>query len=343
MSRLAGFRWLVIGLNLTLTVFFLQGCSASGSGGSGFGDAGTTQDYNASAGGTNRIGATVVALDFLYAFENETTAIYYPFEGLAGCTYSPEGTLIICDEKRGKVYGLDNGTFKWYEFDTPPSRLYRPVDVQVDGFKVLTLDMGGNTINRFDLSGAWQDEILKITHLDPGYSKQSSAFAIDRDGRMIIADVSSQQLLLLDSFFNVTMRLGEPGVGSDQFNDPSGLVFLPDGSFVVSDRGNRRLAWYGRLGFFESVIGGEYDLNNPFVAPQGMDCDRFGNLFVADPGNGQIHVLDRRLRHSFSVGNDYSLAGTPRGPIAVAVGPDDQLAVTDRTRSAVLVYRIIYE
>ncbi len=338
MTRPTPLRIFVLGLALLTTASF-PGCTHLGGGGT----ASTPGLRSPESGSSGRIGTSVVALEFLYSFENEAKAIYYPMEGLAGCTYSPEGTLIVCDEKRGKVYGLDNTTFKWYEFDTPPSPLYRPVDVQVDGFKVLTLDMMGNTINRFDLSGAWQDEILKISHLDPGYSKQSSAFAVDRDGRMIIADTSSQQLLMLDTFLSVTMRVGGGGMGDDQFNDPSGIVFLPDGSFVVSDRGNRRLALYGRLGFFETVIGGEYELNNPFVAPQGMECDRFGNLFVADPGSGKIHVLDRRLRHSFSAGDEFTLAGTPMGPVAVAVGPDDQLAVTDRIRSAILVYRIIYE
>jgi len=337
MTRRGQLQLLVLGVAFLVTTLASQGCAPAG------GASGSAPGMKPATNGKGRIGATVVALEFLYAFENEAQAIYYPLEGLAGCTYSPEGTLIVCDEKRGKVYGLDGTSLKWYEFDTPSSRLYHPVDVQVDGFKVLTLDMGGNTINRFDLSGAWQDQILKISNLDPGYSKQSSAFAVDRDGRMAIADVSSQQLLLLDTFLNVTMRVGEPGIGADQFNDPSGIVFLPDGSFVVSDRGNRRLAWYGRLGFFEATIGGDYDLNNPFVAPQGLDCDRFGNLFVADPGSGLIHVLDQRLRHSFSAGDGYSLPGTPMGPISVAVGPDDQLAVTDRIRSAVLVYRIIYE
>ncbi len=336
-GRIYRFFWCAL---IFLAMGLTQGCSSAGNGHS---SVVAEPGMRPASSGSGSVGSTVVALEFLYAFENETNAIYYPLEGLAGCTFSPEGTLIVCDEKRGKVYGLDSTSLKWYEFDTPPSRLYRPIDVQVDGFKVLTLDMGGNTINRFDLSGAWQDEIIKIDYLDPGYSKQSSAFDIDRDGRMIVADVSSQQILLLDTFFNVTMQMGEPGVGSDQFNDPSGLVYLPDGSFVVSDRGNRRLAWYGRLGFFETVIGGNYDLNNPFVAPQGLDCDRFGNLFVADAGNGKIHILDQRLRYSFSAGDGFSLAGTPMGPVSVAVGPDDKLAVTDRIRSAILVYRIIYE
>ena len=213
----------------------------------------------------------------------------------------------------------------------------------VDGFKVLVLDMGGNAVYRFDLGGAYRDKVLDAQQIDPGVRAQFSAFAMDRDGRMVLTDVSEQQVMILDAFLALTMSVGGPGAGSDQLRDPSGLAFLPDGSFVVSDRANRRLAVYGRLGFFERTVGGEFVVDNPFVAPQGLACDRAGNLFVADMGSGEIHVLDRRQRLLFSAGPDLPLRAMPKVPVDVAVGPGDLLAVTDRARAAVLVYRIIYE
>ncbi len=290
-----------------------------------------------------RPGTTVVDLEFLMAYENERTAFYYPIEGLAGCTFGPEGTLIFCDEKRGKVFGLDPGALVWYEFDMPAAGPYRPLDVVVDGFKVLVLDSGSNKVFRFDLNGAWLDQVLDIRQVDPSHIPQVTAFSLDRDGRMLIADVSQQQVLLLDTFFNLQMRVGAPGTLDDQFIDPSGLTFLPDGGFVVADRGNRRLCHYGRLGFFEGIVGGDFEVDNPFILPQGVTSDKFGNLFVADQGNGRIHVLDRRMRPLTSIGDDFGLRGTPTAPVDVAVGPADVLAVTDRARSAILVYRIIYE
>jgi sugar lactone lactonase YvrE len=91
------------------------------------------------------------------------------------------------------------------------------------------------------------------------------------------------------------------------------------------------------------VVGGDYMVDNPFVAPQGLDTDRFGNVFVADPGAGRLHVLDHRLRRLFSAGPEMSLQAAPSVPLDVAVGPDGTLAVTDRSRAAILLYRIIYE
>lgn len=325
-----------LGLVAVLTLLTaLAGC-ASGGGGKPLPAA-------QEAARSTRPGTQVVDLEFLYSFENEASAPYYPLETVAGCAFSPEGTLIFCDEGRGKIYGLEAGTRRWYEFDAPLARPFRPVDVQVDGFKVLVLDSGGGSIYRFDLAGSWQDVLLDVGRVDPAAISRGTSFDVDRDGRLIIADQAQLQILLLDAFLQLNMRLGEPGTQDDQFNYLGGVTFLPDGSILASDSGNSRLCWYGRLGFFESTVGGDYDPANPFAAPAGLDSDRFGNVFVTDPGNSLIHVLDARFRLVFSTGREVDLLGSPVSPVDVAVGPDNLLAVTDQGRSAVIVYRIIYE
>jgi sugar lactone lactonase YvrE len=335
----AGLRPWRRALPVLAALLLVGGCASGG------GDAELPRDADVmpAAGGGPRPGSTVVGLEFLQAYENERTALYYPLQGLAGCTFAPDGTLLFCDEQRGRIFGLDPSTLVWYEFDAPPSRPFRPLDVVVDGFKILALDAGSNKVFRFDMNGAWLDQVVDIRQVDPSNIPQVTAFALDRDGRMVIADVSQQQVLLLDPFFSLQMRVGAPGTLDDQFTDPSGLTFLPDGSFVVADRGNRRLCHYGRLGFFEGTVGGDFDFDNPFVLPQGVTTDRFGNLFVADQGNGRIHVVDRRMHPVPDIGDDFGLRGTPTAPVDVAVGPGDVLAVTDRARAAVLVYRILYE
>jgi DNA-binding beta-propeller fold protein YncE len=334
MRRAAAGLLLFAGLGLVAA-----GCG-SGSAGSG---AGGEVRTGADPSRGPRPGSTVTDLRFLYAWENEPDKVYFPLSGVAGCGFSPEGTLIITDEQRGKVFGLEYDTQRWYEFDASPSRPYRPLDVQVDGFKVLVLDGGGGTVQRFDLNGAWLDQLIDIQRVDPVDRAQMTAFALDRDGRMVVTDVSQQQVLLLDTFMNLVQRVGDPGSLEDQFNEPSGLAFLPDGSFLVADRGNRRLALYGRLGFFEGNVGGDFDPANFMLAPTGLAVDRHGNIFVADAGLGQIHVLDRRARFLFSLGRDLPPGAAPVGPVDVAVGPGELLAVTDRGRSAVLIYQIIYE
>lgn len=289
------------------------------------------------------VGSRPVGLAFLAAYENVPGASYFPLDGIAGCAFGPDGTLLVCDEKRGRVHALDPRDLSWYEFDEPASRPYQPLDAVYDGLKVLVLDRAGASVQRFEPGGAWLDELADLRQLDPGDEPLATSLAIDRDGRMVIGDAASQQVLLLDSFLALHLRVGGPGTVSDQFRDPSGVAFLADGGFVVADRGNRRLCRYGRSGFFEGTVGGDFAVDNAFVAPQGLDTDRFGNLFVADPGAGRIHALDHRLRPLFSAGPEMSLQAAPSVPLDVAVGPDGTLAVTDRARAAILVYRILYE
>ncbi len=288
-------------------------------------------------------GSTPVALSFLAAYENVASAPYYPLDGIAGCGYGPDGTLMVCDEKRGIVHAQDPRNLSWSEFDAPPTRPYQPVDVVCDGLKVLVLDRAGASIQRYEARGAWLDELVDLRQLDPGEHPLANALAVDRDGRMVVADGASQQVLLLDSFVSLHLRIGGPGAVADQFRDPAGIAFMDDGGFVVADQGNRRLCRYGRNGFFEETVGGDFEVDNPFVAPAGIDVDRFGNVFVADPAAGRVHVLDHRLRLLFSIGPELSLQAAPVVPVDVAVGPDGTLAVTDRSRAAILTYRIAYE
>lgn len=286
---------------------------------------------------------SVVGVELAYLFENVRSAVYFPLEGLAGVAWGEDGTLVVCDEARGKVWGLDPRTRLWVEFDTPGARPYRPVSARVDGFKVLVLDGGGRALYRFDLGGAYQDRLLDFRQVDPAFDTLPFAFDVDRDGRLVVADVGEQQVLLLDSFLALTTRVGNPGPHREQFDQPRGVCFLPNGGFIVSDQGNRRLQRFNRLGHWDATIGGVFEADNPFVAPQGVASDRWGNVFVADPAAGAVHVLDARGSLVLTVGPGLDLKATPLGPVDVAIGPQQQLAVTDRLRGAVLVYDILYE
>lgn len=282
------------------------------------------------------------SLQFLLAYENVRSAPYFPLEGVAGVAWYDDGTLYLCDEKGGRVHGYSEVDDLWFQFDNPGSRFFRPVDIRIDHFKALVLDMDDRSLLRYDLGGAYQDLLVNFRQLDPAYDRQPSSFDVDLDGRLAFTDGAQDQVLLLDSFLNLQPAIGGPGSHREQFDDPSGIVFLRDGGFVVADRGNRRLQTFTRLGYPDRIVGGEWDTHNPMLTPQGVDIDADGNLFVADPAAGAIHVYDHDMNHLFSAGSELGLLAAPTAPIDVAVGPGDRLAVSDRGREALLVYRIVY-
>jgi len=299
--------------------------------------------YREQAAGPAPAGQTPVGVELSYLFENVQSAPYFPFEGLSGVAWGEDGLLVICDEARGKVHGLDPRTRRWFEFDHPPANPFRPVSARVDGFKVLVLDIASRTLFRFQNDGVYQDRLVDFHSLDPAFNTAPSAFDLDVDGRLVVTDGGEEQVLMLDSFMTLTSRVGNPGPHQEQFEEPSGVTYLPNGGFMVSDRGNRRLQRFNRLGYWTATLGGQFDTNNPYVTPQGLDADRWGNVFVADPAAGVVHVLDARGHLLFDLGPGLDLKATPLGPIDVAVGPNQQLAVTDRLRGAVLVYNLVYE
>ncbi len=301
------------------------------------------ESETAGVAGTAAAGSAPTGVVLLYVYENTRSAPYYPLEGVSGVAWSADGTLILCDEKRGRVHACEAISGEWYHFDAGPEAPFRPVDVRVDGFSVLILDMGSRLLLRYDLGGAYQDRLINFQQIDATRDRLPSAFDVDLDGRLVCADAAQEQLLLLDSFLNLQQTIGGPGTHREQFDEPSGIAFLNDGGFVVADRGNRRLQWYSRLGYFEGVVGGEFDTHNPLLTPQGLDTDASGNLFVADPAAGAVHVFDAGLGLQFTAGSELGLLAAPLIPVDVAVGPDDLLAVSDRGRQAVLVYRILYE
>jgi len=287
--------------------------------------------------------AVPLGLTLLHVFENERSAPYFPIEGIGGVAFYGDGTLYFCDEKGGRVHGHDPADGAWFQFDNPGSRFFRPVDVRIDQFTVLVLDMDGRDLLRYELGGVFLDRLIDFTYIDPGYDRMASAFDVDLDGGMVFTDAAEDQVLVVDAYLDLQQTVGVPGSHPEQFSEPSGAVFLRDGSFVIADRGNRRLQHFTRLGYHQRTVGGEFDPDNRFLTPQGMATDAEGNLFVADPAGGMVHVLSPELDYLFGAGSGLGLHAAPVAPIDVAVGPDDQLAVSDRGRQAVLVYRIRYE
>lgn len=283
------------------------------------------------------------ALQFLTVYENERSAPYFPLEGLAGTAFADDGTLYVCDELGGRVHAWSPAEGIWYELDSPGNRFFRPIDVHVDGFHVWVLDLDGRELLRYGATGAFLDRLVDFRYLDPGYDRIPTAFDVDVDGSVVVTDGGEDQALLLDSFLSLRQSVGGPGPHREQFKAPSGVVFLTDGGFVVSDRGNRRLQRFNRMGSYDGEVGGELAPGNPLLTPQGLERDAWDNLFVADPAGGAVHVYDASLRHVFSAGSELGLLAAPESPIDVAVGPDDLLAVTDRSRAAILIYRILYQ
>jgi DNA-binding beta-propeller fold protein YncE len=73
------------------------------------------------------------------------------------------------------------------------------------------------------------------------------------------------------------------GNGPDTFNGPTGVVFLPNGDFIVSDGyWNSRLVWFDKDGKFLKQVGTFGREPGQIGLPHGMGRDSRGRLLIAD-------------------------------------------------------------
>jgi sugar lactone lactonase YvrE len=163
------------------------------------------------------------------------------------------------------------------------------------------------------------------------------SLTVDRDGNLWITDVGSapgkgHQVVKLSPSGEVLMRLGragEAGPGTDQFDQPTGVAFAPNGDILVSEGhspsyGNSRIVRFDRDGKFLSVIGQRGAGPMDFVGPHALAFDRRGRMYVADRGNARVSVFNRAGK--------LVAAWTHFGiPQALFIDGRDQLYVSDIT------------
>lgn len=100
----------------------------------------------------------------------------------------------------------------------------------------------------------------------------------------------------------IVMTLGERGVpGNDEkhFARPSGMTWLPDGTFFVSDGYiNRRVVKFDKNGKFLMSFGKEGTGPGEFSGVvHSIAADAEGRLYVADRGPGRIQVFDQNGKY----------------------------------------------
>ena len=251
----------------------------------------------------------------------------------------------------GRVFLADLGTQRvhWWESDglyagqlDTPGQEMRPIDLAHAGFQLFVLDRVGNQILRFNRDGAYRDVYLPLDDISTRGPLDPSALAVDRDGRLAIADLSRSEVLVTSPFLDLEVRVGEWGSFEGQLAEPRGVAFGREGVLYVSDRGNRRVQAFDRTGLLLAASKSIDDVDPDFIAPSGLACDWRGNVFVADTGAGRVKVLTPDLRLMLEIGGDGPLASQLKRPVDCVVSDDGLLYVSDPGADQVVVYRLVY-
>jgi len=270
------------------------------------------------------------------------TEAYGPLVRPSAVLARADGWVWLADSGSGRMHLFDPEGYYDADAESPPFGDLLPLDLAELGFQTLVLDGGSRRVLRYDDSGAYRDVLLEIQALDPRARIEPVALAVDRDGRVAIADVAAHRVLLTGPFLDLDNSIGGFGGLPGQLDDPRGLCFGARGHLYVADRGNRRVQVFDRTGF---LVGGTQPLggtNELFVAPTDVAADRFGNLYVADPGRSAVVVLTPDLQPLTTIGEDEFAQGDLRRPVRCSVSEDDLLFVVDLGRNELVVFELLF-
>lgn len=122
------------------------------------------------------------------------------------------------------------------------------------------------------------------------------SLTVDRNDNVWVTDDRLHQVLKFSHDGRLLMTVGQrgiPGWDGSHFNEPTDVVVLDDGSFLVSDGyQNARIARFDGRGGFVREWGAKGVGPGQFQIPHGAAIDRRGHVYVADRQNSRLQVFD---------------------------------------------------
>ena len=198
---------------------------------------------------------------------------------------------------------------------------------------------------------------------DDGPGKEASlnypsGVVLDDTGNLFIADRSNNRIRKVDTKGIITTiaGLGLPDYGGDfgpaedaLLKYPFGITLDGKGNLFIADRGNNRVRKIDQRGIITTIAGdsmhsfaGDYGpaTRSSLAYPTDVAVDRVGNIYIADRNNNRIRKIDSlgvlstfmgTGKHGYNGDNEIAPETTLYLPFALAIDPQDNLIVVDRS------------
>jgi len=192
--------------------------------------------------------------------------------------------------------------------------------------QILQLDRDGN--------------LLRIISHDDMQRPSSIAFDATRH-RLYVGDSKAHVVHVFDEQGHKVAALGKQGSGPGEFNSPTHLALMTDGSVVVTDALNFRVEVFDADGHYKYQVGKLGDGAGNFAAPKGVAVDRDGHIYTADAMFDAIQVFDADGRLMLGFGEQGTQAGQFWIPNGLYIDTDSQLFVADAYNRRIQVFQIL--
>jgi len=154
-----------------------------------------------------------------------------------------------------------------------------------------------------------------------GKMREPRDAAVDRKGRVWIADFGHSRLRLFDPAGGFLGGWGGKGDGQHGFRELCGVATHGDDVYVA-DTWNGRVEKFGQDGTWKAVAKELY-------GPRGVAVGSDGRVWVADTGNSRLMLYDENLAGGRPLGKKGTGAGELDNPIGIAIAPSGKVYVAD--------------
>lgn len=172
-------------------------------------------------------------------------------------------------------------------------------------------------------------------------AQEPCALAVDRSGRVYVADAARARILVLSPAGEPIRAIGRPGSAPDgRFFEPRGITAGAGFHLIVADTGNARIVRYstdldGRAHTFDSVLLERGGLAGGLFRPTSVDFDPAGGLAALDGESHEILILDPFGRLERRIAGFGDLPGRLEAPSALAYDRRRGIFVADAAKIVV--------
>ncbi|CAH1244264.1 TRIM3 [Branchiostoma lanceolatum] len=234
--------------------------------------------------------------------------------------------LYVADtlNSRVQVFDLSGNLCDSFSTTTKPVS----VAVQTDGtivvnsrYEVMKMSPSGELLHRFLLGE---------------YYTNPYGLAVQRDGRVVVADIGKHSIFLFEADGTLVKQVGGQGKGEGQFDMPCFVCVDKEDNVIVADKNNNCVQVFDKNLNFKHKFGQKGRQPQDMWGPMGVSADSRGNIVLTNIGEvsdvgGVEHGKKLQVFHPDGtwVSTISSDGDKLKGPCGVAVTEDGHVFVAD--------------
>ena len=256
--------------------------------------------YGVAVGSDGRIFVTDTVARRVFVFDPEARTVTFVGESGPGKIAKPvgvavdaAGTVFVADATLNRVFGY-----------APDGRLAIAIghDGDLESPSGLAIDRERQVVYVADAkkhqvlcySSANGSVVRTIGRrgVEPGEFNFPTNLAVDRQGRLYVADTLNFRVQVFDAAGAVLKTIGEQGNGPGRLNRAKGVGVDSEGHIYVADTSFNNFQIFDADGNILLFVGTAGSGPGEFLLPASLFVDHRDRIYIADQGNARVQVFD---------------------------------------------------